>query len=311
MPLPAFLRWQVNPGWVGRTLVLWVLLWAVVVTLLALRRDSGPFPAPSPGSVRNLHLAAASVQQARLLLEQGDAAGAEARAVAAIDQAPGSAAARRTLAEARHRLGVVQASAQSLQQAAGLLDEGRDLYNRGQYGRAVQRFEQALALDPGSELAQSYLDLARERIRTAPRQQPTPTLGGGLLPGLPSGGSAASAPPPTPGSARITVFFNSPLNAGSLVVTVDGQSLAEVPFDFTRKGLLGIKRKGTGQVKRVLLVPSGRHTVGIQLNEAERGSIGEATFTESLTAGSDWTLRTDLPEGAAVASFYLVKAAGR
>ena len=90
-------------------------------------------------------------------------------------------------------------------------------------------------------------------------------------------------------------------------MTLDGAALADLPFDFTKKGMLGMKKKGTGQVKRVVLAPSGRHTVGAQLVGTEEGNLGSAEITKVLPAGSDWTLRVDLPEGASEASFYLVK----
>ena len=56
-----------------------------------------------------------------------------------------------------------------------------------------------------------------------------------------------------PGSRHITLNFNSPINSGVFVVTIDGEALTEAPFDFTRKALLGIKRKGTGTVKKALI----------------------------------------------------------
>jgi hypothetical protein len=216
------------------------------------------------------------------------------------------------MAEARRRLGDARAATLDAQRATELLAEGREMVDREEYRRAALRFEEALSLDPSNDLARSYLDLARERLRSGPRPHATPRPGAPLEP-IPVQETTARAGPlarPTPGSARITVFFNSPINAGALVVTLDGETLADVPFDFTRKGLLGIKRKGSGQVKRVLLVPSGQHTIGIQLLDADRGAVGEATFTEALRAGTDWTLRTDLPDEEQSPRFFLVKATG-
>jgi hypothetical protein len=312
VPLPAFAHWEVSPSWVWRILGAWTLLWLAVVVLLSQKRDDGPFPAPTLGSIRSLHQAALSLQTARRLLESGDAAGAAARAAATLDQSPGSPAARRVMAAARRRLGDPRAATLDAQRATELLAEGREMVDREEYRRAALRFEEALGLDPSNDLARSYLDLARERLTSGPRPLATPRPGAPLEV-IPVQGTTALAGPvarPTPGSARITVFFNSPLNAGTLVVTLDGETLADVTFDFTRKGLLGIKRKGSGQVKRVLLVPSGKHTVGIHLLDAAGGALGEAAFTEVLRAGTDWTLRTDLPDEGQSPRFFLVKATG-
>ena len=108
----------------------------------------------------------------------------------------------------------------------------------------------------------------------------------------------------------MTVFFDSPLNAGSVVVSVDGQSVATVPFDFTRKVVFGIKRKGSGKVKRVVIIPAGPHTVGVQLNDVDRGLVGESTFDVVLDGGSDWTLRVNLADEEGTPEFDLVRAAG-
>ena len=116
-----------------------------------------------------------------------------------------------------------------------------------------------------------------------------------------------TAPAPTPGLVRITLVFNSPINSGVFVVTIDGQVLTEVPFDFTRKALLGIKRKGTGTVKRALIAPSGRRTIGIRLTSPELAAAATAEFTENLEAGSQWSLRADQPSATGKPSFFLVR----
>ncbi len=71
--------------------------------------------------------------------------------------------------------------------------------------------------------------------------------------------------------------------------------------------MLGIKRRGTGVVKRVLLTPSGRQTIGVQLREERRGLIGARSFQVVLAPGSDWTLKVDLPGKDADANFFLVE----
>jgi len=86
---------------------------------------------------------------------------------------------------------------------------------------------------------------------------------------------------------------------------LDGESLEEVPFDFSRKGLLGIRRKGTGTVKRTLIAPSGRHVVTIRLSSPQLKALAETSFDENLRAGSLWSLKTDMSSEKATPSFSL------
>ncbi|MGD9253393.1 MAG: hypothetical protein PVG92_05625 [Holophagae bacterium] len=85
--------------------------------------------------------------------------------------------------------------------------------------------------------------------------------------------------------------------------------MAEVPFDFSTKGLLGIKRKGTGSVKRVILTPSGRNRIGVQLVDEKRGLLGGKSFEKVMLPDSQWSLRIDQPAANASPSFYLVQSA--
>ena len=120
--------------------------------------------------------------------------------------------------------------------------------------------------------------------------------------------TSPNRPQPTPGTARITVIFNSPIPAGVIAVTIDGSTIAEIPFDFGTKGFLGLGSRGSGSVKKVLLAPSGRRTVGATLRDAEGAVLGSASFERDLRTGSDWTLRFDQPSKKSRAEIYLVKA---
>jgi hypothetical protein len=188
--------------------------------------------------------------------------------------------------------------------------EGREAFRARQYATAARRFEQALELDPASELAASYLELARERqprgrgARAAgPQPTPAPRVAA-------SGGSEPAQPAPTPGSARITISFNSPIPRGQILVTADGATVAEISFDFTTKGFLGLRRGGSGVVKRVVLMPSGNRTISATLLDDAGVLLGAKTFERHLPAGSDWTLKFDLPSKNAQAAVFLVKVAG-
>ncbi len=305
--LPDPLGREVEPRWVVRILAVWAALWLAAAAVLVTRRDDGPFPAPSPGAVRNLHLTFEALIRGEDQLAAGDVQDAQASATAALDQAPASPAVRRLASAVRAAVAAERSSTQVRERIASLISEGRQLYRQGRYGAAGERFRTVLDLEPDNEIATSYLELATERgrARSAPAAAAPERTRLVIVP------SVAPTPRSTPGVARITVYFSSPINAGSLLVTLDGETLAQIPFDFTHSGFLGLKRRGSGQVRRVLLAPSGNHDVGVELTDADRGPIGEQSFRADLKAGSDWTLRADLPEGADTATFYLVKASGR
>jgi len=292
---------------VVRILAAWALLWLAVAGVLATMRNEGPFPAPSGGSIRSLHMTFEGLVRGERQLGAGDLKGAEASLATVLDQAPASPAVRRFAAATRDAVAAERSTAEVRERVANLISEGRQLYREGRYAAAGERFQSALELEPDNDIAASYLDLSSERgrSRSAPAAASTRTTRLVIVP------SSVPTPRPTPGVARITAYFNSPLNSGSLVVTLDGETLEKITFDFTRSGFLGLKRRGAGQVRRVLLAPSGEHEVGIQLIDAERGLLGQQVFHANLRASSDWTLRADLPKGAERPSFYLVKASSR
>jgi len=108
----------------------------------------------------------------------------------------------------------------------------------------------------------------------------------------------------------MTVSFNSPIPRGGILVTVDGATVADIPFEFTTKGILGLRRGGTGTVKRVVLVPSGRRAISATLHDGDGTLIGSQSFERDLPAGSDWTLKFDLPSKDARAAVFLIRVGG-
>jgi hypothetical protein len=292
------------------TLIGWVILCFGWIGVLVLRQPDDPPPSPSDRTVLARHAAARSLIEARQALAAGAPLAAARAAAAAMDQVPASPGARRVLADARQILEEERLTQATREAVDRLIGDGRDAYRDGRFSSAATLFEQALELDPDNELAASYLDLARERSRrgggTARRTAPpTPTARPTVV-----AAAAPSRPRPTPGTARITVTFNSPIPAGSITVTVDGSTIGEIPFDFSTKGFLGIGRKGSGSVKKVLLAPSGRRSVGATLRDEEGAVLGTASFDRTLGAGSDWTLRLNLPSKKARAEIFLVEVSG-
>ncbi len=301
---PPFWKWEVNPAWAVRLLAAWIALWAVVIGVLLLKRPAPPEPSPPTAAVRTLHRTAQRLQEARRALAAGDSRTAESAALAVLDQAPASPAARRLLAAARGRLEAEDATAQAHARAQELVNEGRRLYRSGQFTEAARRFEEALDVEPENDLAASFLELARERSSKGRRTRARPT------PRIVRKTRQGPAPTPTPGTARLTVYFNSPINAGTITVTLGGETLGVIPFDFTTKGFLGRKKKGSGLVKRVFLVPSGRRTLGVQVVGSEEGPLGYKSFQKTFPNGSNWTLRIDMPNANSRPQFFLVRSGG-
>jgi serine/threonine protein kinase len=309
LPLPDFLRWDVSLAWVAVVIGGWVLLWLAVIGVLSLRRDSGPFPAPSDGAVRNLHVVASTLRDAQRKLDAGDLSGAERSAASVLDQVPASSGARRTLHVARKRLEKERLGAETHERMVSLVAEGREAFRRGQYRAAADSFEEALELDPENELAASYLDLTRERQRRRPSVSKTPPT---PVPrsSTPSPVFEQARPQPTPSRARVTVFFSSPIPVGVITLTADDDLVERISFDFSKKGFLGIKRSGSGTVREVVMLPSGQHRFTVTLHDAEAELLGSAVFVRELAPGSDWTLRIDLPSKSSRANIYLVEASG-
>ncbi len=299
---PPFFRWEVEPVWAIRILASWVVLWVIVIGWLWLKLPGPPNPAPPTAAAHTLNHTVLLLQQARRSFETGDALNAERSALEVLDQAPASPAARSLLAAARAQFEEADASARARARAQNLVDEGRHLYRSGRYGEAASRFEAALEIEPENDLASSFLELSRERGRPVNRSRVRPT------PRTIHRNRTGPAPTPTPGTARLTVYFNSPINAGAVTITVGGKNLSVIPFDFTEKGFLGRKKKGSGLVKRVFLMPSGRRTLGVRVDGTEEGPLGHRSFEKLFPSGTNWTLRIDMPNAQARPQFFLVKA---
>ena len=306
LPLPELLHREVESRWAWIIALGLGVLCLITIGALRSQLDPGPFIAPSAASVRNLHQVVRSLQRAENLLRSGDLQDAQRAVQTALHQVPTSPVARRLAGDIRRRIEEERTSAETQERVAALVAEGRSLYRSRRYRNAGERFREALELDPLNEIAASFLELSDERARRA-RGRSTRTTSPQQVDRSITIPLERSTAVPTPGIARITLYFDSPLNVGNVTVTLDGELLAEVPFSFSKSGFLGLKRKGTGTVKRVILTPSGRHTIGVRLTDANRRPVGSAEFKRNLSAGSDWTLRIDLPEKRAEPNFYLVQ----
>jgi len=306
--LPEPLSWEVTSGWGWTITGAWVVMWAVIIGFLMTQRLPEPFAAPSAGATRNLSRTAGALWSARDALAAGELERARSAALFALDQAPASPAARALASETERRIETERTSAATQLRVADLVAEGRQAYRSGNYAKAAGLFREALELDPQSELAADYLELAEDRSRPTTRRQRStsaPTRVSGPELKLSSAGIPVATP--KPGNARITLYYNCPINAGAVTIAVDGETTVEIPFDHTKKGFLGLKTEGRGTIKRVFLVPSGRRSVAVTITDQKRGVIGSKTFQVTMLSDSEWTLRIDQPKSSSEASLSLVR----
>ena len=306
--LPEWAEWEVESRWAWIIIGVTVVLLALTVTGLRMKIDRGPFAAPSVASTRNLNAVVGSLRTATMHLGLGDLTLARIAIQATLDQVPSSPAARRLALDIHRAIEAERTSAENQRRVAELVTEGRRLYRAGDYFDSGNIFREALELDPMNEIAADYLELSEERIQRAQTRRTTSrsTRAAGA-------GTATAAPPPTPtpasGIARVTLSFDSPISSGAVAITLDGETLAEVPFDFSEKGVLGFKRKSSGTVRRVILTPSGTYEVGVQLFDEDRSLLGAKSFRKTLAPESRWTLRVDLPSKRSDPGFFLVQSA--
>ncbi len=305
LPMPPILTREVNTPWVLKILGGWTAFWLLIIGILILRLPSPPSLAPSLGRIAADHQLGMALRHAAQSLHDDNPEQAQQLARSVLDQAPASHAARLIAQNAERTIRAAEEATAKHQRAQAAIAEGERLYKARQFSRAAAQFNEALGIEPGNELAASFLDLCQERLRTA---------SGGLR--IIRHGTASRAVPSStgvqkatrPGFAHLALYFNSPINAGKVVVTLDEETLIDQPFDFTRRVFLGFKKKGTGLVQKTVLTPSGTHHITVRLTDRERGPLGSASFTRTFEAGSSWTLRIELAKGSSQPSFYLVHA---
>jgi S1-C subfamily serine protease len=169
-----------------------------------------------------------------------------------------------------------------------LKENARTEYREGNYAEAVFLFEEIVAIDPGDEVAVGFLELARERMQLAERDEAEDV----------DETEQEEEQEEEPQTATVTVVFHSPFATGSIKMWVDGDAIDPHDFHFTG-----------GEGRRVeipVAVPPGEHTVAVEVL-SEHSAHGMSFFTESFEAGEGWTLRIDLADRKGKAKAYLVR----
>lgn len=302
LALPQVFRLAVNPRWVAALLAAIVLPLAGTVAALSSRVDRGPYPGSPVGEAERRHRIAAAQRAAAEAVRSGDASAALRHLEAVWDQAPHSELARALAVRARELQTAQRELLSRREQAVRLREEGRESLRQGRWRQAQARFEAALTLDD-DPLSREYLDLARDRVRAAEQR-------GSWTRPLP----APVEPTPTPvsGTARLEVYFNSPISAGAIELEVDGEPLGRKPFDFSQKGFLGLgRKKGAGVFKDSLAVRAGSRTVTVRLLSEGNVALGEQSLPGWFAADSRHVLKIEMESETAVPRFTLTALGGR
>lgn len=302
LALPQVFHLAINPRWVAGVLALVVVPLAGTVAALSARIDRGPFPGAPAGEAERRHRVAAAQRAAADAVRRGDPGAALRDLEVVWDQAPHSELARSLATQARELETTKRDLLSRREQALTLRDEGRESLRQGRWRQAQARFEAALKLDD-DPLSREYLELAQDRVRAAEQR-------GSWTRPLP----APVEPTPTPvtGTARLEVYFNSPVSSGAIELEVDGEPLGRKPFDFSQKGLLGIgRKKGAGVFKDSFAVRAGSRTVTVRLLGEAGVALGEQALPGWFAPDSRHVLKIEMESESAVPRFTLTALGGR
>jgi len=299
---PSIWRQQVETRWAAIIIAVAALAPGAVIAVLAAMIDGSTDLAVPVGEAARRHQVVVAQRVAEEALLAGDPERAEEALAEVWDQAPHSTHGRDLLARARAARADKQSQTLRSEQARRLREEGQELLRGGRVRDAASRFEEAIALDPSDPLAREYLDLAQERGRSPSGRTAVPAS---------TSSAGAAAPAPVPGQAKLELYFNCPISEGSLELEVDGQRLAEKPFNFTTRGMLGLKKKGAGVIKDSFTIEAGARRITSRLREASGRLRGEENLREAFAAGSRWMLKIEMAGEQDVPRFTLTSVKGR
>jgi predicted Ser/Thr protein kinase len=299
---PRVWRLPIEMRWVAVLLAAVLLPPALVLGLLASKVDRGPFSGAPPGEPERRHRVADAQRRAAEAIAVGNTVEALTLLAGVLDQAPYSPIAHTLRQKALGEQSAQRDAAAREQEAATLREEGKALLRERRWREAQSRFQRALELVPGDDVSREYLELARDH-QLVPRPQQGRTS---------VAEAAAIAVPATPlGNVRLDFYFNCPLSVGSYLVALDGQQLADKPFDFRTKGFLGIKKEGSGVIEDAFTVKAGEHKVFVRLTGADGALVGEQTLPVSLATDGRYVLKVEMDGKQAVPRFNLTAVKNR
>ncbi|MEW6335770.1 MAG: serine/threonine-protein kinase [Acidobacteriota bacterium] len=299
---PTVWRRPIETRWVATILATVTVIPVAVIALLFARVDRGPWPTPPPGEPERRHKVAAAQRQAEQALREGKPEEAERLLSLVFDQAPYSPRARELQRQATADRSRQAGDRIRREQVRRLVDEGQELMRRGRYGEARLRFEEALTLAPDDALVREWSEYLRERARSPRASRPEPAA---------LSRQEVPVPAAAAGPARLEVYFNSPLPAGSVEVDVDGARVHDKAFNFYQKGFLGTKKKGSGIVQDSLSVESGARSLTVRLHGDEAGQLWEQQIPVNFTAAGRYMLKIEMDGERGVPRFSVTQMRAR
>jgi predicted Ser/Thr protein kinase len=279
---PSVWRLPIATRWVVTLLAVVLVPPLVLFAWLYAQVDRGPFPGPPAEEAARRHALAVALREAAARASTEPEKALEVLAPL-WDQAPYSPAARAVAELARQALSQRQAQKAQASQVQALLDQGVAALRAGRFAQAREAFAAVLQLEPENVMAQQGLELARARRGSTPSGEAT------------VGRVGQAAPTPTPGgTARLELYFNSPLSEGVFELELDGAMLSRKAFDFGSKGFMGIRRKGSGIVEDAFVLPAGSHKLLVRLRGEGGKVLGEQVFSVNARAGARLVLRVEM-----------------
>lgn len=279
---PSIWRLPIATRWVVALLAAVLVPPVVLFAWLSSKVDRGPFPGPSGEEVARRHALAVALREAAAVASTEPEMALE-KLAALWDQAPYSPAARAVAEQARQAYAQRQARQAQASQIQALMDKALAALRSGRMAEAREAFAAVLELDPGNALAQQGMELARAKRGSTP-------LGEAVV-----GRVGRALPTPTPGgSARLELYFNSPISEGEFELELDGALLGRKTFDFGTKGFMGIRRRGSGIVEDAFMVPPGSHRLLVRLRGEGGRVLGEQAFVVNARPGGRLVLRVEM-----------------
>jgi len=142
-----------------------------------------------------------------------------------------------------------------------------------------------------------WAEYVRERARSPRASRPEPVIAVRAAP--------TATPPATDGQARLELYFNSPLPAGSVEIEADGRQVSSKPFSFYQKGFMGLKKEGTGVVQDAYAVAAAARSLTVRLRAEDGRLLAEQSLPASFFNDGRFMLKIEMDGKQAVPRFTL------
>jgi serine/threonine protein kinase len=190
--------------------------------------------------------------EAMQMLEQGNVEGAYQRYQELKNLAPRSPGVSEMIGRLEQIRGERQSTAERLEEAAAKLAEGKALFEKRQFERAIPLFEEAFNLDSTSTEAVNYLTMSREQM-TLRQMREAEKMASQQL-------SAPAVPAASSGASSLSINYESSLDEGYVMIQVDGEKvLHENAYEETRRGVF--RRRSPKPIRQSLDISAGRHEI--------------------------------------------------